>query len=413
MTCESTASDPGTRPDLLFLAHRIPFPPNKGDKIRSFHLLRHLAGRYRVHLGAFIDVPEDWQHAAALREWCVDVHLEPLRPWSSRIRGVTGLLRGEALGLPYYRRASMQAWVRRKVFAEGTRRAVIYSSTMAQYLDGPEFGPVCRVLDMVDVDSQKWTAYAARKPWPASWLYRREGERLLRFERAMAARFDHTLFVSAAEAALFRQLAPESAARVSHYDNGVDAGYFNPEHNYPSPYADGDLPLVFTGAMDYWANVDAVVWFAREVFPRVLQAVPAARFVIVGGRPAAAVQTLARLPGVTVTGAIRDIRPYVAHAIAAVAPMRIARGLQNKVLEAMAMAKPVIATPAAMEGISAGPEFAALVADAPAALATIAIEVLRGGLGATLGALGRNHVMRCHDWTRTVQPLTDLLERGT
>lgn len=398
------------RPELLFLAHRIPYPPNKGDKIRSFHMLRHLARQFRVHLGAFVDVDEDWHHAAALKEWCDDVHLEALRPWSSRIRGLTGLVSGEALGLPYYRRATMRAWVRRKVFDEGVRRAVVFSSTMAQYLSNPEFEPMQRVLDMVDVDSEKWRAYAARKPWPASWLYRRESERLLRFERNMATSFDRTLFVSAAEAELFRKLAPESASSVTHFDNGVDASYFAPEHTLPSPYAANERALVFTGAMDYWANIDAVVWFAHEVMPTVLRAVPDARFYIVGGRPGAAVRALDQLSGITVTGAIPDIRPYLAHAAAAVAPMRIARGLQNKVLEAMAMAKPVIATPAAMEGISCGPEFSTLVADDPARLADISVALLQARLGGDLGARGRAYVLHHHDWARTVQPLTALFE---
>jgi sugar transferase (PEP-CTERM/EpsH1 system associated) len=277
---------------------------------------------------------------------------------------------------------------------------------------GPEYAQVQRVLDMVDVDSAKWRAYAASKSWPASWLYRRESLRLFAYERRVTSEFAHTVLVSAAEAELFRTLAPECAAKVSHYENGVDAARFAPEHAFASPYPPGERVLVFTGAMDYWANVDAVVWFAREVMPEVARAVPAARFYIVGGRPTPAVRALAALPNVIVTGTVPEIRSYLAHAAAAVAPLRIARGVQNKVLEAMAMAKPVIATPAALEGIGCGPEFAALVADDPTALARIAVAVLQGRLGSDLGRQGRDYVVRCHDWSRTVSPLDTLLERG-
>ena len=169
--------------ELVFLVHRIPYPPNKGDKIRSFNLLRYLSRDYRVHLGAFVDDEDDWQHAETLQRWCADVHLETLSPTVNKLRSLTGLLSGEALGLPYYRNKAMQEWVRDKIFHERIGRVVVFSSTMAQYVSGTEFKDIHRILDMVDVDSEKWRAYAELKCWPVSWLYRREGERLLDFER--------------------------------------------------------------------------------------------------------------------------------------------------------------------------------------------------------------------------------------
>ncbi len=205
------------------------------------------------------------------------------------------------------------------------------------------------------MDSAKWRQYASSHRWPLSWLYRREGERLLAFERAVAVRASHSFFVTEAECELFRSAAPECAGRIEAMSNGVDAEFFSPDHALKSPYSEGEIPVVFTGAMDYWPNVDAAVWFAGEVLPRLRERHPAVRFYIVGRSPAPAVQALAADGGhgVVVTGTVDDVRPYLAHAAVVVAPLRIARGIQNKVLEAMAMARPVVASTACAGPIAA------------------------------------------------------------
>jgi len=335
---------------LIFLVHRIPYPPNKGDKIRSFHLLRHLARRYRVHLGAFADDPADLEHAATLSRWCTDVHIETIHPRLARVRALTGLLSGEALSIPYYRSPAMRQWLERTVAATKPRTFVAFSAAMAQYADSMPPG-VRRILDMVDVDSEKWRAYGATRHGPAGWIYRREGERLLAWERTAAATFDATVLVSPAERDLFLQRAPEAAERVVAISNGVDTGYFTPEHPHANPYARDVLPIVFTGAMDYWPNGDAVTWFVDEVLPRVRETCPEARFHVVGTRPTPAVRALESRPGVQVVGAVPDVRPWLAHARVVVAPLRLARGIQNKVLEGLAMDRPVVATSAALDGL--------------------------------------------------------------
>ena len=335
---------------ILYLAHRIPYPPNKGDKIRSYHVLRYLAERYQVWLGAFVDDPRDWRHAETLQRWCRQVRLLPLNPRRARLRSLRGLATGLPLTLPYYRDARMAEWVHQCVAGQGIDTAFVFSSSMAQYLEGAAFAGMRRVIDFVDVDSDKWEQYGSAQRWPMSWIYRREGRRLDRYERRIARQFDASMFVSAAEAALFAQRVPADC-RVDHYDNGVDWTYFSPRPESDSPYDPGAPTLVFTGAMDYWANADAVSWFADEIFPAIRARIPHAGFAIVGARPTEAVRRLQRQPGVRVTGAVEDIRPYLEHAHAAVAPLRIARGVQNKVLEAMAMARPVIASPQALDGI--------------------------------------------------------------
>ena len=340
------------RSPLLYLVHRIPYPPNKGDKVRSFNILRQLARRHRVFLGTFVDHPDDLGHVDRLSEWCEEVQVVRIEPRRARIASLRGLVTGEALSIPYYRSAALAEWVRRVVACEGIREALAFSGPMAQYLDVPGLGR--RVIDFCDLDSAKWTQYAGDHRWPMSWLYRREGRRLLAFERAAAAASDASLFVTDAEADLFRRAAPELAGRVCAMQNGVDADYFSPEHGFANPYPDGGPVLVFTGAMDYWPNVDAVVWFAGELLPRIRERHPDARFWIVGMNPAPAVQALAG-DGVVVTGTVPDVRPYLAHADVIVAPLRIARGIQNKVLEAMAMARPVVISSAPATGLAARP----------------------------------------------------------
>jgi sugar transferase (PEP-CTERM/EpsH1 system associated) len=395
--------------DLLLLVHRIPYPPNKGDKIRSWHLLRHLAARYRVHLATFVDDPDDWQYVPHVRKLCASSHFAPLNPRRARLRSLRALLANRALSLDYYSDRATRAWVRRTMRETGIERVVVFSSAMAQYAQG--WPQARRVVDLCDVDSEKWRAYAQKKSWPASLLYGYEATRLLRYEREVAAHSDAALFVSAPEAALFKSLAPESAARIGWFGNGVDTAYFAPDAGRADPYAAGERPLVFCGAMDYWPNVDAVQWFAHEVLPLVRARVPRASFVIVGARPAAGVQALAQLPGVTVTGTVPDVRPYVAHAALSVAPLRVARGIQNKVLEAMAMAKAVVVSPQALEGIDAAAGSEVLLAEHAGDMAdTIVAALADDAACAALGRAARARVEASYGWEARLAPLDALLE---
>ncbi|MBF0212025.1 MAG: TIGR03087 family PEP-CTERM/XrtA system glycosyltransferase [Magnetococcales bacterium] len=392
--------------DLLFLAHRIPYPPRKGDKIRSYHLLRALAERYRVHLGAFVDDAEDECHGAAVAAICTgETRLIQLDPWRAKWRAVRGVFTGDALTLPYYDHPQMRAWVGEILQRHPIRRVVVYSAAPAQFLRGID-PSIRRVIDFVDVDSAKWGEYAEGRSGFARWLYRRESRALLAAEKEIASTFDAALFVSEPEAALFRSLAPESEAKIDYWENGVDLEFFSPDRDYSNPFQPGELPLVFTGAMDYWPNVDAVTWFAHEVFPRVRSAIPEARWVIVGGRPTREVLKLRALPGVVVTGNVPDVRPWLYWSKAAVAPLRIARGIQNKVLEAMAMGRPVLATSQAMEGVRHGPLLRRWMADSPDELVVKAKALLMGadedGAQPACGQLGRALMQEQYHWGRNL-----------
>jgi sugar transferase (PEP-CTERM/EpsH1 system associated) len=395
------------KPSLLLLVHRIPFPPNKGDKIRSYHLLKHLAADYQVHLGTFVDDEDDWQHVPTVEKLCASTHFARLNPLSARVRSLGALLANRSLSLDYYQDKGLAGWVERTVRAHGIERILVFSSAMAQYAEG--YPNARRVVDFVDVDSDKWRQYAEKKSWPMSWLYRHEATQLLAYERKVARECDASLFVSSPEADLFRTLAPESDARIGFFNNGVDTEYFSPERHYDNPYAAGERALVFTGAMDYWPNIDAVQWFAADVFPQLRQDDPSLRFYIVGARPSPAVQALGQQPGIVVTGTVPDVRPYIAHAHVAVAPLRIARGIQNKVLEAMAMGRPVVVSSQALEGIDAEAGRELLLAeDAPAFVATI--RTLLAQPDSSVGAAARANVQRQYSWPSKLAPIGEMLE---
>lgn len=401
-------SDSTGRIPLLFLCHRIPYPPNKGDKIRSFHLLHHLAQYFDIHLATFIDDPADKPWISNVRKYCKSAVFLDLSKQRATLRSLRAFVSNAPLSIPYYADKGMQEWVDSTLKEHGIRHVLVFSSSMAQYVMNSGVSFERKVLDFVDIDSDKWQQYAEQQSWPKSWVYRREARCLLDYEGLLADYFDSGLFVSSAEAAMFRKLRPENADKIGFYNNGVNAEYFSPELVFDSPYPDGARAVVFTGAMDYWPNVDAAEWFADRVFPSVRKACPEARFYVVGSNPARSLDRIKAHDGVVVTGRVEDIRPYIAHAAAAVAPMRVARGVQNKVLEAMAMARPVVVSPKGLEGIDAEDGSQLLVAETEAECSARVLQLLTGE-HTHLGEFARKFVVNCFSWENNLPEVVQLL----
>ncbi|MFC3713840.1 TIGR03087 family PEP-CTERM/XrtA system glycosyltransferase [Sphingoaurantiacus capsulatus] len=396
--------------DILFLAHRIPYPPDKGDKIRSWHMLKHLAERATVHLGAFVDDPADMAHAAKLRSICGEVKLMPLKPSDRWKRALRGLMGGDALSLALYYDPAMVKWVKQVLRQNRITTIVAFSSQMAPYAL-PHLGGRKGIMDFVDVDSEKWRQYAVEaRPGLRQVMYKREAKLLRALEKYATHHFQASLFVSEAEAAVFRKLAGSYAHTVKAMNNGVDYRYFDPAAGFaPLPAATGPV-IVFSGAMDYRPNIDAVSWFAEKIWPEVRKKHAGATFKIVGSKPAPEVKRLDGKNGVVVTGRVEDMRPHLAAADVCVAPLRIARGIQNKVLEAMAMARPVVATAAAFEGIEAAPGEHLLLADEPGAFADRIDELLRDTARAqAMGAAARAQVIARYDWDASLAMLDDII----
>ncbi|MEC3949909.1 TIGR03087 family PEP-CTERM/XrtA system glycosyltransferase [Sphingobium sp. HWE2-09] len=394
--------------DILFLCHRIPFPPDRGDKIRSYHLLKRLAEMAPVHVGCFADDDRDQGFADEMAQVSAS-QCVLLRDRSRVVAGLTGLAKRQSLLVSLFDHPDLHRWVAQTLAERPIRAVVAYSAQMAHFVPVLPAG-VRFLMDFVDFDSAKYAAYGAQGAGPMGWINRREGRVLLDFERATAARADVSSFVSEAEAALFRDACGLGSDRVVAIENGVALDYFDPAASFPAiERGEGPL-LVFTGQMDYRPNVEAVESFARQTLPAIRAVHPDARFAIVGRNPAKAVAALADLPGVIVTGGVPDVRGWLAAADVVVAPLRIARGIQNKVLEAMAMARPVVASPQAAEGIDATDEAHLLVAANPAEEAAKIVALLADPAKAVrLGMAARARMEARYRWSATLGNLPELL----
>lgn len=387
---------------ILMLCHRLPYPPVKGEKIRAFHHLRALAAKHEVTLVTLVDDPSDLVHVDTLKRWATRVQAVAISPRWAKARSLLALPLGRSMSLEYFRTATLRRRVRACLAETAYDLVFVYSSAMAQYVMDVESVPI--VMDIVDMDSQKYAQYAHYHPFPFSTLYRLESRRMRAFERAIAGRARTNILVSPAEAALFRANAP--GARADVLPVGIDTEYFAPAD---AP-ADGPPTVVFTGVMDYFPNVDAVQYFTREIFPRIRRREPRARFVVVGQRPSAVVRRLGQLPGVEVTGQVPDVRPYLAAARVSVAPFRLAQGMQTKVLEAMAMARPVVVTSKAHRGLGAKPGEHLFVADDPGAFADTVVRLLHSpGLRTGMGRAARRFVEAHHSHAELGSQLERLL----
>lgn len=344
---------------LLYISHRVPYPPDKGERVRAFHEIKALSEHFRVTLAFLAHDASDRQAAEPLRPWCEKILCAPAGGRAGKIRGGFSLLRGRSATKGYFHSSRMKALLKDAAGPEPFDVALGYSSSTLPYLLAVPARR--RIMDLIDVDSLKWASYAESSSWPKSWMYRAEARAVTRLEGQAVRQCDAVVLVSQAEVEALHERLRAHPGRGDKYvraqnvfavGNGVDTDYFHPPER---PY-EGPPTLVFTGQMDYRPNVEGVCWFVKEVWPPLRQEFPDIRFNVVGRNPAPAVRRLADAPGIIVTGTVPDVRPYLWNATIAVCPLQVARGIQNKILEAMAAGLPVVATPQAVEGIEARPD---------------------------------------------------------
>ncbi len=325
-----------SRPQLLFLSHCAPNPPDKGEKIRAYHEISHLAGEYRIHLACFARTDREMADALALRDRCASVYVEKLSLSRRLPLAMARFAAGGCLNTSFYDSSNMARYAR-SLAGLPLSATLAYTCVMAHY--APPRTPL--LVDMVDVDSEKWLQYG-RERWPGpAWAL--EGRRLRALETKCVNRAECVFTTTGQETELLRRFAGGELVTV---ENGVDFTYFDPAATERIAELRNRRFLLFTGAMDYYPNSEAVRRFATEIFAPLRGDDPGLEFFVVGRNPPRAVRALARHEGITVSGFVPDVRPYLAAAKAVVAPLRIARGIQNKVLEAIAMNKPVLADPA-------------------------------------------------------------------
>ncbi|MBF0468398.1 MAG: TIGR03087 family PEP-CTERM/XrtA system glycosyltransferase [Desulfamplus sp.] len=407
------------RKKILYLAHRIPYPPNKGDKIRAYNEVKYLAESHAVDLLCLADNPDDIKYKESLQQLCRQVKVFPLNTIAGKIRGVIGLVTGRTISEAYFYKKAFQSLFDLWVFQNNYDAIICFSSPMAEYVfKSTALNRLARfpelIMDFCDLDSDKWVQYSRTAPFPMNLVYGVEGKRLLNYETKINLFFDRSVFVSEIERDLFISYFPD-AKKLEVIPNGVDYDYFSPEESNLYGRQEANQPpqlnsqmLMFSGAMDYHANKDGVKWFCREILPLIRKAFPNVTFYIVGSNPAGDIRQLAQEKSVVVTGFVEDIREYYRAADICVIPLCIARGVQNKVLEAMSTAKPVVTTSIAVQGIGAIPGRDLIVEDNPRAFAQAVIDLLHDrGKMAILGENGRGYVLKHHDWNKNLAGLVE------
>jgi sugar transferase (PEP-CTERM/EpsH1 system associated) len=396
---------------ILFLAHRVPFPPDRGDKIRSHHVLKALAELAPVHVGCFAETAADRAAELDLAEiavtWCMPTRSKPLLT-----AGLEAVVRGKPVSLTAFHHPVLAEWVAHTLERQKIDTIYVFSGQMGQYVPAAWNGRL--IVDLVDVDSAKFEAYGREKPLPMSWIDAREARLLRQEEARLAARADRTLLVSNAEAALFVSRLPAgSSASVAVLGNGIDADTFDPAKVGPHCSLTTAGPhFVFTGQMNYKPNVDGALRAIERILPEIRLSYPAAQFHVVGRAPAPELLAQHGKDGVRVWGEVPDVRPFLAGADVVLAPLTIARGVQNKILEAMAMARPVVITGAAATGLPGkdGTHFA--VADSDKALARRALELFAHREAASaMGDAARRLVLDTASWPAMLASLPELLAR--
>ena len=391
---------------ILFLCHRMPYPPKRGGKIRPFNMIRHLARSHEVTVATLTRSPQERADSEDLRRHCDDLHVGHISELGAWARfGLFGLT-GRPATFGYFYSPTLYRTVQHLLATRGFDAILVHCSSMGPYVEGHQGSR--KVMDFGDADSEKWLEYSETSPWPISWAFRAEGKRVRAAERRLGEQFDAGSVNAPREGDVLSRYV---RCPIIVIPNGVDLEYFQPSRLSGPGYIPGRI--VFTGNMSYRPNVDAVQHFAAEILPRIRQEIPDVQFCIVGMDPSAAVRRLADGDRVVVTGRVDDVRPYLDSAAVAVAPLRVARGLQNKVLEAMAMRVPVVASPAAFAGISAVAGSDLLVAAQPEEFSRAVITLLRDPADRErVAAAGLTCVRTNHNWSQLLERLEDLVAGG-
>jgi sugar transferase (PEP-CTERM/EpsH1 system associated) len=389
--------------NILFLSQRVPYPPNRGDKISTWRIVDRLRRSHEVRCVAFAHDDADRKAADDLREMGISVTTIDYNDRWKKLISLPLLLTRKPLTLGVYGSAELQRAV--DELAGWADMAYAFSSSMGAFLEPHVTLP--RVMHIGELDSDKWHQYSFKTRFPMSWIYRREWRTLLEFERRVAHSFSENVLCTPLEQKIFREQIPGASSMVLR--NGVDLEAFSPAPQLAEPGH-----LVFTGVMNYYPNVDGCLWFVREILPAIRARYPDVRFTIVGSHPTPEIQALEKVEGVTVTGFVDSVTDWVHRAAIGVAPLRIARGIQNKVLEAMACGLPVVGTTSATQGVGGIPGEDYLVADDATAFSEHVCALLAAPERArVLGITARSFVEANYNWESTLAPLDELVQRCT
>lgn len=390
---------------ILFVCHRLPFPPNRGGKIRPFNMIQHLSRKHEVVVASLAETEQELRDGAGLEKHCAEVIAE-LLPKPVRWRqACMALFTQEPSSVAYFRSKELHRKVQHKLREQKMDCVIVHCAFVAQYVIGWEGG--LRWLDYGDLDSGKWAEYGEHRSFPLSLGYQLEAKKLRNYEAMLASQFHQCTVTTRGERDTYALLGASTPCAV--IPNGVDTSYFN----RPVQGPENSKVIAFLGRMDYYPNIDGVLYFIRDIFPLIQKAIPDVQLRVIGSNPSRQIRDLARVAGVTITGHVADVRPYLADAAVAVAPLRLARGTQNKILESMAMGIPVVCTPEAAKGIQAVPDEHLYVGGDPQTFARHTLALLQDvELRCALARRARVQVEGEHNWPASMQVLDLVLDQA-
>ena len=391
---------------ILFVCHRFPFPPQRGGKIRPFNVIRHLSRSHEVTVASPTRSAAELEAGAGLANHCERIITDRITAPAALARMIAWLPSPAPSSMAYFHSPGLARQIDAELARTRFDLIFVHCAFMAPYVAGA--GSARKILDFGDMDSQKWLAYARTRAFPMSLGYYVDGVKLRRAEAQLARKFDLCTCTTRAELDVLKSY--DTGVAVDWFPNGVDSDYFSPGNDAYRPDT-----ISFIGRMDYFPNQEGVIEFCRDVLPLVRARRPDATFSIVGAAPPPRVQALGRLPGVTVTGSVPDVRPYVRASAVSVAPLSIARGTQNKILEAMAMGVPTVASAAAAGGVDAEPGRHLLTASGPREFADAVLRMLDNpDERARFAEAARARVLSHHSWTSSMAKVDRLVaEHGT
>lgn len=388
---------------ILYICHRFPFPPKRGGKIRPFNMIRHFSTQgHKVTVCSLSRSPAEAKEGEGIRNHCEHFEMASVSNSIQAMRMVARLPVVTPSSMGFFYSPDLQQRIDKLLSAEKFDLIFVHCSSVAQYVENVRGIP--KILDFGDMDSQKWLEYANYKPFPLSLGYRLEGKKMEAAEKRLAKKFDMCTATTRAEWETLRSY--RTALKTDWFPNGVDAEYFKPDGEGYDPDT-----LSFIGRMDYYPNQECMFDFCRNTLPLIQARRPQAKLLIVGADPSPAIKKLEELPGVTVTGSVPDVRPFILRSAAMVAPLNIARGTQNKILEAMAMGVPVVTSPAGAGGVDAENEAHFLVGDNPNAYADACLRIMSAPEERSrLSLSGRERMLTHHDWQASMRRLETIVE---
>lgn len=392
--------------NILYLCHRFPFPPKRGGKIRPFNMIRHLTDSgHRVTVCSLARSEAEAAEGQGIADHCAASYMGHVHGPVQVLRMVARLPLQTPSSMGFFYSPELKAHVQMLLASQSWDLIFVHCSSVAQYVEHVTHLP--KILDFGDMDSQKWLEYANYKPFPLSLGYRFEGYKMLAAEKRLAKRFDLCTATTRAEWETLNGYS--TGADTDWFPNGVDADYF-------SPAAEGyDADTIsFIGRMDYYPNQECMSRFCEQVWPLLKARRASMKLLIVGADPSAEMRQLGELPGVTVTGSVPDVRPFIRKSALMVAPLNIARGTQNKILEAMAMGVPVVTSRIAAGGVDALAEDHFLVSDTPPEYANAIFRLIEDPAERQrLSQAGRERMLSHHAWPRSMVRLDGIIARAT